>query len=91
MRLPLEVLAAVRARVGDDYVVGIRFLGDEVIEGGSRIDDAVWFGVRFARGRRRLSCRSRRAGEFEDAQAAQGRRGRLSLHRPVAATSACRR
>src|SRR5205085_4747994 len=33
VRLPLEVYAAVRARVGDDYAVGVRFLGDEVIEG----------------------------------------------------------
>src|SRR2546426_1044672 len=48
VRLPLEVLAAVRARVGDDYVVGIRYLGDEVIEGGSDLDDAIWFGVQFA-------------------------------------------
>src|SRR5206468_3460806 len=48
VRLPLEVLAAVRARAGEDYVVGIRYLGDEVIEGGSDLDDAVWFGVRFA-------------------------------------------
>src|SRR6185312_8891571 len=49
VRLPLEVYNAVRARVGDDYVVGVRFLGDEVIEGGNRIDDAVYFGIQFAR------------------------------------------
>ncbi len=30
-RLPLEVYRAVRERVGNDYVVGVRFLGDEVI------------------------------------------------------------
>jgi hypothetical protein len=30
-RLPLEVYRAVRDRVGDDYIVGVRFLGDEVI------------------------------------------------------------
>src|SRR3989441_9527700 len=34
VRLPLEVLAAVRAGGGPDYPVGIRYLGDEVVEGG---------------------------------------------------------
>ena len=32
VRLPLEVYRAVRERVGEDYIVGVRFLGDEVIE-----------------------------------------------------------
>src|SRR5438477_4107646 len=41
VRLPLEVYRAVRQTVGDDYVVGVRFLGDEVITGGNRIDDAA--------------------------------------------------
>src|SRR5437016_112553 len=49
VRLPLEVYRAVRKRVGDDYVVGVRFLGDEVIAGGNDIDDAKYFGVEFAR------------------------------------------
>ena len=67
VRLPLEVLAAVRARVGRDYVVGIRYLGDEVIEGGSDLDDAVWFGVRFAEaGADYLSVS--KGGRFEDAR-----------------------
>src|SRR5436190_6318008 len=47
-RLPLEVYRAVRQRVGDDYVVGVRFLGDEVIAGGNRIEDAVYFACEFA-------------------------------------------
>src|SRR5204863_4059393 len=34
LRLPLEVLAAVRARAGDAYTIGIRYLGDDVVEGG---------------------------------------------------------
>ncbi|MAF67663.1 MAG: NADH oxidase [Planctomycetes bacterium] len=38
-RLPLEVLAAVRERVGDELAVGCRLLGDEAIEGGGRIDE----------------------------------------------------
>jgi 2,4-dienoyl-CoA reductase-like NADH-dependent reductase (Old Yellow Enzyme family) len=67
VRLPLEVLAAVRARVGDDYVVGIRYLGDDVVAGGSDLDDAIWFGVRFAEaGADYLSIS--KGGRFEDAK-----------------------
>jgi 2,4-dienoyl-CoA reductase-like NADH-dependent reductase (Old Yellow Enzyme family) len=67
VRLPLEVLAAVRAGVGHDYVVGIRYLGDDVVEGGSRLDDATWFGVRFAgAGADYLSVS--KGGRFEDAR-----------------------
>jgi 2,4-dienoyl-CoA reductase-like NADH-dependent reductase (Old Yellow Enzyme family) len=67
VRLPLEVLAAVRARVGPDYVVGVRYLGDEVIEGGSRVDDAAWFAVKFAEaGVDYLSVS--KGGRFEDAK-----------------------
>jgi 2,4-dienoyl-CoA reductase-like NADH-dependent reductase (Old Yellow Enzyme family) len=67
VRLPLEVYEAVRARVGRDYVVGVRFLGDEVIAGGNRIDDAVYFGREFARaGFDYLSLS--KGGKFEDAQ-----------------------
>ncbi|HEX8180397.1 MAG TPA: NADH:flavin oxidoreductase [Pyrinomonadaceae bacterium] len=67
VRLPLEVYAAVRARVGRDYVVGVRFLGDEVIAGGSRIEDAVYFGREFARaGFDYLSLS--KGGKFEDAR-----------------------
>jgi len=67
VRLPLEVYRAVRERVGDDYVVGLRFLGDEVIEGGNRIDDAVYFGVEFARAGLDFLSISK-GGKFEDAQ-----------------------
>jgi dimethylglycine catabolism A len=66
-RLPLEVYATVRERVGDDYVVGVRFLGDEVISGGNRINDAIYFGVEFARaGFDYLSIS--KGGKFEDAE-----------------------
>jgi 2,4-dienoyl-CoA reductase-like NADH-dependent reductase (Old Yellow Enzyme family) len=67
VRLPLEVLAAVRQRVGNDFVVGIRYLGDDVVEGGSRLDDAVWFGVRFAEGAADYLSVSK-GGRFEDAK-----------------------
>jgi len=67
IRLPLEVYAAVRRRVGDDYTVGVRFLGDEVIAGGSRVDDAIYFGVEFARAGLDFLSISK-GGKFEDAQ-----------------------
>jgi len=67
VRLPLEVYRAVRERVGDDYVVGVRFLGDEVIAGGNRINDAIYFGVEFAKaGFDYLSIS--KGGKFEDAE-----------------------
>ena len=66
-RLPLEVYRAVRERVGEDYTVGVRFLGDEAIEGGSRLEDAVYFGVEFARaGFDYLSVS--KGGKFDDAK-----------------------
>ncbi len=66
-RLPLEVYRAVREKVGADYLLGVRFLGDEVIAGGNRIDDAVYFGVEFARaGFDYLSVS--KGGKFEDAE-----------------------
>lgn len=67
VRLPLEVYRAVRERVGDDYVVGCRFLGDEVIEGGSGLDDAVYFGLRFAEAGFDFLSVSK-GGKFEDAK-----------------------
>ena len=67
VRLPLEVYEAVRAEVGDDYTVGVRFLGDEVIEGGSRIEDAVFYGVEFARAGFDFLSVSK-GGKFEDAK-----------------------
>ena len=67
VRLPLEVFHAVRDAVGDDYAVGCRFLGDEVIEGGSRVDDAVYYGVEFARAGMDFLSISK-GGKFEDAK-----------------------
>ncbi len=39
MRFPLEVYAAVRAVVGDDYPVGYRMSADEFVDGGLTLDD----------------------------------------------------
>lgn len=68
VRLPLEVYRAVRDQVGDDFVVGVRFLGDEVIAGGSDLDDAVYFGREFARAGFDFLSISK-GGKFEDARA----------------------
>lgn len=67
VRLPLEVFRAVRERVGEGLAVGCRFLGDEVIEGGSGVDDAVWFGLRFAEAGFDFLSVSK-GGKFEDAK-----------------------
>jgi 2,4-dienoyl-CoA reductase-like NADH-dependent reductase (Old Yellow Enzyme family) len=67
VRLPLEVYRAVRRRVGEDYVVGVRFLADEVIEGGNRIVDAAYFGQEFAKAGFDFLSLSK-GGKFEDAQ-----------------------
>ena len=67
LRLPLEVFAAVRERVGSDYPVGCRFLADECIEGGSHVEDAVRFGVAFARAGMDFLSLSR-GGKFDDAK-----------------------
>ena len=67
VRLPLEVYRAVRQRAGSDYTIGVRFLADEVIEGGNRITDATYFGVEFARAGMDFLSISK-GGKFEDAQ-----------------------
>jgi 2,4-dienoyl-CoA reductase-like NADH-dependent reductase (Old Yellow Enzyme family) len=67
VRLPLEVYREVRNRVGSDYVVGVRFLADEVIEGGSRVEDAMFYAKEFARAGFDFLSLSK-GGKFEDAQ-----------------------
>ena len=67
VRLPLEVFRSVRERVGKDYVVGVRFLADEVIEGGSRVEDAIYYAQEFARAGFDFLSLSK-GGKFEDAQ-----------------------
>ena len=48
MRLGLEVLESVRLAVGDDYVVGIRMSGDEMLEGGLNQDDCITIAAAYA-------------------------------------------
>ena len=66
-RLPLEVYSKVRSAVGDDFVVGCRYLADEIIEHGSTPDDAAYFGVAFAEAGMDFLSLSR-GGKFEDAK-----------------------
>ena len=67
LRLPLEVIAATRARVGEDFPLGTRFLSDEIIEGGSRLDDTRRYAMAFAEAGLDFLSLSR-GGKFEDAK-----------------------
>ena len=67
VRLPLEVVAACRAALDPRTALGCRFLGDDVIEGGNRVDDAAWFGVRLAEAGLDFLSVSK-GGKFEDAK-----------------------
>lgn len=40
-RILLEIVAAVRAAIGRDLALGVRLCGDELIDGGTTIDEAV--------------------------------------------------
>ncbi|MCD6679759.1 MAG: hypothetical protein LT102_03750 [Burkholderiaceae bacterium] len=66
-RLPLEVLERVRSTVGNDYVVGCRYLSEDCIDGGSTVDDAIHFGVAFAKAGMDFLSLSR-GGKFDDAK-----------------------
>ncbi|MFM7786165.1 MAG: NADH:flavin oxidoreductase, partial [Gammaproteobacteria bacterium] len=67
VRLPLEVYRAVRAAVGNDTLVGCRFLSEECIEGGSTLEDTCFYGREFAKAGMDFLSLSR-GGKFEDAQ-----------------------
>ena len=67
VRLPLEVYEACRAQLGRDTALGCRMLADEVIEGGSRIDDAEFYAKRFAAARMDYISLSK-GGKFDDAK-----------------------
>jgi 2,4-dienoyl-CoA reductase-like NADH-dependent reductase (Old Yellow Enzyme family) len=67
VRLPLEVAAAVKERVAGRGVVGCRYLGDDVIEGGNHLAEATSIGVAFARAGLDFLSISK-GGKFEDAK-----------------------
>lgn len=71
LRLPVRVVEAVRRAVGDDFPVGVRFVGDEYIRGGYSTPDAALIAVRLARaGVDYVSLSA--GGKFEDARAIEG-------------------
>lgn len=67
IRLPLQVYAAVSAATGADFAVGCRFLSDEIIAGGNRVEDACYFAQRFADAGMDFLSLSR-GGKFDDAK-----------------------
>jgi 2,4-dienoyl-CoA reductase-like NADH-dependent reductase (Old Yellow Enzyme family) len=67
VRLPVEVLRKARESVGADYCLGLRLLGDEVIEDGSRVDDAAFYSLELARAGADFISVSK-GGKFEDAK-----------------------
>ncbi len=67
VRLPLEVFRAVRNAVSDCLPIGCRYLSDDCLDGGNTVDDAVFFGVEFAKAGMDFLSLSR-GGKFEDAK-----------------------
>jgi 2,4-dienoyl-CoA reductase-like NADH-dependent reductase (Old Yellow Enzyme family) len=67
LRLPLEVLAAVRKATGTDFAVGCRYLADECIDGGNTIADGAPIGASLARAGMTFLSLSR-GGKFDDAK-----------------------
>jgi 2,4-dienoyl-CoA reductase-like NADH-dependent reductase (Old Yellow Enzyme family) len=67
VRLPLEVYVAVRKAVSKNFAVGCRFLAEECIEGGSSVEDAVWYATQFAAAGMDFISVSR-GGKFDDAK-----------------------
>jgi 2,4-dienoyl-CoA reductase-like NADH-dependent reductase (Old Yellow Enzyme family) len=71
LRLPVRVLERVRARVGDDFAVGVRFLGEECVRNGYTAVEAGPIAVRLARaGADYISLSA--GGKFEDARPIPG-------------------
>lgn len=48
LRLPLEVLDAMRSRVGDDFIIGLRYTADEVQKGGITAAEGIEISKRLA-------------------------------------------
>lgn len=66
-RLPLEVYSAVRAAASTSFAVGCRFLAQECIDGGSSVEDAMWYATQFAAAGMDFISVSR-GGKFDDAK-----------------------
>ncbi len=77
MRLPLQVIKKVREMVGNDFPVGVRFLGEECIKGGYTTEESQIIALKFAqevsptmRGVDYISLSA--GGKFEDAVHKEG-------------------
>ena len=71
LRLPLRVVHAVRAAVGDDFPIGVRFVGEECIRNGYTVLDAGPIAVELARASVDYISLSA-GGKFEDARVIEG-------------------
>lgn len=67
VRLPLEVYSAVRAATSDNFVVGCRFLSDEIIAEGNDLEAGCYFAEQFANAGMDFISLSR-GGKFDDAK-----------------------
>ncbi len=67
VRLPVEVVRAVRARVGDEACIGCRLLGSEAIDGGSEIHEAAYYSRELVRAGLDFVSVSK-GGKFDDAK-----------------------
>lgn len=71
LRLPLRVMRRVREVVGDDFAVGVRFVGEECIRNGYTVVDAGAIAIELARaGADYISLSA--GGKFEDARTIEG-------------------
>lgn len=71
LRMPRRVLRAVRRAVGEDFPVGLRFVGDECIRNGYTVRDAGPIAIALAReGADYISLSA--GGKFEDARKIEG-------------------
>src|SRR4030095_3176025 len=71
LRLPLRVMRRVRAEVGEDFPIGVRFLGEECIRNGYTVVDAGPIAIELARaGADYVSLSA--GGKFEDARVIAG-------------------
>jgi 2,4-dienoyl-CoA reductase-like NADH-dependent reductase (Old Yellow Enzyme family) len=71
LRLPLRVMRRVRAEVGEDFPIGVRFLGEECIRNGYTVVDAGPIAIELARaGADYISLSA--GGKFEDARVIPG-------------------
>ena len=71
LRLPLRVMRRVRARVGEDFPVGVRFVGEECIKDGYTTLEAGPIAVRLAQASADYISLSA-GGKFEDARHVPG-------------------